>query len=160
MENLLLLQEKLRPQLMMAEWMVQELIMNAFKDGNAMNSQKWVRITYGVREGVFVVYIADEGGGFHPYRIDNPCHPSWLGEENHGRGIVCVDQFTQRLGGATQYLPMAPGMMPNGLHLRTREVIFYIPLHGDPDILVSQFRNAYAGFRFEPESKVEEEAPK
>jgi len=78
---------------------VREVVANAVFHGNAGDARKKVSLAAEVRERGIVICVRDEGPGFDPASLPNPCDPANL-LLDHGRGVFLVnasmDQVTMR----------------------------------------------------------------
>lgn len=84
-------------------WIViatREAVMNAVKHGNAEDERKRVHIEFTIRnaEGppALVVRVRDEGSGFDPNAIADPCDPQNLSKPS-GRGLLIMRRVLDEL---------------------------------------------------------------
>ena len=54
---------------------LEEALVNAIKHGNQMDRAKKVHVAYRLAPGHFEVHITDEGAGFDPCDVPDPCAP-------------------------------------------------------------------------------------
>jgi serine/threonine-protein kinase RsbW len=71
---------------------VEEALVNAIKHGNQMDRSKKVHISYRILPERFEVHITDEGGGFDPNDVPDPCAPENL-ERPCGRGLMLMRHY-------------------------------------------------------------------
>jgi serine/threonine-protein kinase RsbW len=71
---------------------LEEALVNAVKHGNKMDPAKHVRVEYRITPQRADVAIEDEGPGFNPAAVPNPCDDENL-ECNHGRGILLMRAY-------------------------------------------------------------------
>lgn len=80
---------------------VRESVANAVLHGNGCDAAKKVRLAVEVRDSRLVISVRDEGKGFDPATLPDPCDPLNL-LLNRGRGVFLVnafmDEVTMRLG--------------------------------------------------------------
>ena len=103
---------------------LEEMITNAIKDGNQYHPEKNTVIQYGIQDNHLVIYIADQGSGFDPTKVEDRTIQNLL-EDNHGRGLLIVDGLSLQekyLNGSIHYLPMAEG------DSCCRELVISLPL--------------------------------
>ncbi len=78
---------------------VREVVANAVFHGNAGDATKKVSLAAEVRNGGIVICVRDEGEGFDPTSLPDPCDPANL-LLDHGRGVFLVktsmDEVTMR----------------------------------------------------------------
>jgi serine/threonine-protein kinase RsbW len=78
---------------------VREVVANAVFHGNAGDARKKVSLAAEVRERGIVISVRDEGPGFDPALLPDPCDPANL-LLDHGRGVFLVnasmDEVTMR----------------------------------------------------------------
>jgi serine/threonine-protein kinase RsbW len=68
---------------------VTEIVNNAMIHGNKLNPDKHVIIHYTVTPHEFIISIKDEGVGFDPEKLEDPCKPENL-LKDCGRGVFIV----------------------------------------------------------------------
>lgn len=68
---------------------VSEVVTNAIKHGNCDDSNKKVTVKYEINQDELIIYIKDEGDGFHPDTIPDPTDNDNLLKQV-GRGIFIV----------------------------------------------------------------------
>jgi serine/threonine-protein kinase RsbW len=71
---------------------VREGMVNAFRWGNRQQDHKKIYLTLEVHEGKFVIHIADQGSGFDPGAVPDPCAEENLMKAS-GRGIFLMRTF-------------------------------------------------------------------
>ena len=71
---------------------LEEALVNAVKHGNRMDPAKCVRVQYRITPERADVTIEDEGPGFNPGELPNPCADENL-ERSHGRGILLMKAY-------------------------------------------------------------------
>jgi len=71
---------------------LEEALVNAVKHGNKMDPSKLVRINYRISDQRADVTIEDEGTGFNPGELPNPCAEENL-ERCCGRGILLMRAY-------------------------------------------------------------------
>jgi len=71
---------------------LEEAVVNGFKHGNGGDPAKRVRVEYCVGRDEVLVQVEDEGPGFDPGRVADPCRPENLGREG-GRGVLLIRAF-------------------------------------------------------------------
>lgn len=78
---------------------LQEALVNAAKHGNALDPCKQVRVKYQVTSDECNWVIADQGCGFEPPQVCEPCDPeNWIGDEQEcGRGLFILYQVFDRV---------------------------------------------------------------
>lgn len=99
--------------------LLEEALMNGLKHGvqEVEDTDGYVTVTWGERDGMIECFIEDTGPGFDPSRVPNPIHPDNL-EANHGRGMWLLDQMNlPQLQGETTYLPSNGGETCNKMHI-------------------------------------------
>ena len=72
----------------------EEAIMNAVKHGNARDASKFVEVELRLTENRFYAKIADQGKGFDPEQVPDPCDDSNL-EKTSGRGVSLIKNFVE-----------------------------------------------------------------
>ncbi|VTR96878.1 ATP-binding protein [Tuwongella immobilis] len=75
---------------------VEEALVNAIKHGNQMDPAKRVEILYQISPNRFHIRIADEGPGFDPDDVPDPCDPENL-ERECGRGLLLMRYYMTEL---------------------------------------------------------------
>ena len=70
----------------------EEALMNAVKHGNSEDRSKSVDVVLKVGENFFYARIADEGDGFDPENVPDPCEECNL-EKTSGRGVSLIRSF-------------------------------------------------------------------
>jgi serine/threonine-protein kinase RsbW len=69
-----------------------EALANAVKHGNRGDPSKWVDVHFQVSEEAVTVEVADQGAGFNPDRVPDPCDPgNW--EKPSGRGLLIMRHY-------------------------------------------------------------------
>jgi serine/threonine-protein kinase RsbW len=71
---------------------LEEALVNAIKHGNQMDRAKKVHVAYRLAPGHFEVHITDEGAGFDPCDVPDPCAPENL-ERPCGRGLMLMRHY-------------------------------------------------------------------
>jgi serine/threonine-protein kinase RsbW len=71
---------------------LEEALINAIKHGNGLDRSKRVHIRYHVQAQRFDIAIADEGGGFDPNAVPDPCADENL-ERPSGRGLLLMRHY-------------------------------------------------------------------
>ena len=71
---------------------LEEALMNAIKHGNAGDPSKIVKVKIHVRPDLLYAQIQDEGQGFDPDSIPDPCDDDNL-EKTSGRGVALIKNF-------------------------------------------------------------------
>ena len=71
---------------------LEEALVNAVKHGNKMDPAKHVRVGYRITPERADVTVEDEGPGFNPGELPDPCADENL-ERNHGRGILLMKAY-------------------------------------------------------------------
>ena len=71
---------------------LEEALVNAVKHGNRLDPAKCVRLRYVITADRFEAHIADEGCGFDPANVPDPCAPENL-ERPSGRGLLLIRKF-------------------------------------------------------------------
>ena len=78
---------------------VREVVANAVFHGNCGDAAKKVSLAAEVRDGGIVICVRDEGPGFDPASLPDPCDPANL-LLDHGRGVflmnASMDEVTMR----------------------------------------------------------------
>jgi serine/threonine-protein kinase RsbW len=72
---------------------LEEALVNAIKHGNQSDPTKRVRVGYRVTAGAVLVEVEDEGAGFDPRKVPDPCAPENL-ERPCGRGLLLMRSYT------------------------------------------------------------------
>ena len=75
---------------------VREAVANAIKHGNRSDSNKQVKVDFGLEGDEIVIAVHDEGLGFDPEKVPNPLEPENLLKPN-GRGILLITEFMDRV---------------------------------------------------------------
>lgn len=73
-----------------------EAITNAVIHGNSEDERKRVKITYFDDQEKFQVSVMDEGDGFDPFSVSDPCSPENI-LKPCGRGILIIKNFVDEL---------------------------------------------------------------
>ena len=73
-----------------------EAIANAIIHGNKEDERKRVRVICSDDEERFQVRVTDEGNGFDPSSLSNPCSPENITKPS-GRGILIMKNFVDEL---------------------------------------------------------------
>jgi serine/threonine-protein kinase RsbW len=68
---------------------IEEAIINAVEHGNQLDSAKHVTVEYSITPDQFEISIADEGRGFRPDEVPDPCSDENL-DKVTGRGIALM----------------------------------------------------------------------
>jgi serine/threonine-protein kinase RsbW len=71
---------------------LEEALVNAVKHGNRNDPTKWVWASWHVGTHRVLVEIEDEGGGFDPRAVPDPCAPENL-ERSCGRGLLLMRTY-------------------------------------------------------------------
>jgi serine/threonine-protein kinase RsbW len=71
---------------------VEEAVINAIKHGNQFDRGKTVRVTYRIDGRQFYVRICDEGTGFDPGSVPDPCLQENI-ERPCGRGLLLMRHY-------------------------------------------------------------------
>jgi serine/threonine-protein kinase RsbW len=71
---------------------MEEALANAVKHGNRLDAAKLVRVRLVFAPGRFEARVADEGTGFDPNAVPDPCAPENL-ERPCGRGLLLIRKF-------------------------------------------------------------------
>ena len=71
---------------------LEEALINAIKHGNQMDRARKVHIAYRLEPGHFEVHVTDEGSGFDPCDVPDPCAPENL-ERPCGRGLMLMRHY-------------------------------------------------------------------
>lgn len=71
---------------------VRECMVNAVVHGNRYNARKKVQLSILRTEAQITVKIADEGEGFDPAALPDPCHTDNLMRQS-GRGVMMMQAF-------------------------------------------------------------------
>ena len=74
----------------------EEALMNAVKHGNGYDDSKSVRVDIELRKNQFVARIADEGSGFDPEQVPDPCADCNL-DKTSGRGVSLIKSFVDEV---------------------------------------------------------------
>jgi serine/threonine-protein kinase RsbW len=74
---------------------LQEALVNAAKHGNQLDPSKQVEVQYSITHEECCWVIKDQGGGFEPPSLCQPCDPeSWICDEQEcGRGLFILHQI-------------------------------------------------------------------
>jgi len=73
---------------------VRESLINAIRHGSGLDPGRRVQMELGMgEEGTLVVRVCDEGSGFDPARVPDPCAPENLAK-GCGRGVFLMRQLT------------------------------------------------------------------
>ena len=70
----------------------EEALMNAVKHGNELDESKFVDVEIRLGRDHFFARIADEGEGFDPENVPNPCEECNV-EKTSGRGVSLIRKF-------------------------------------------------------------------
>ena len=70
----------------------EEALMNAVKHGNEHDETKSVHVLMILNESEFYARIEDEGVGFDPNNVPNPCDDCNL-DKTSGRGVLLIRKF-------------------------------------------------------------------
>ena len=71
---------------------LEEALMNAIKHGNASDPSKDVSVLMRIRTNSFYAKIKDEGQGFDPDNVPDPCDEANL-DKASGRGVALIKNF-------------------------------------------------------------------
>jgi serine/threonine-protein kinase RsbW len=71
---------------------VEEAIINAVEHGNNCDMLKHVTIDYSITPQEFEISVTDEGGGFRPEDVPDPCSDEGLNRAS-GRGIALMRAY-------------------------------------------------------------------
>jgi serine/threonine-protein kinase RsbW len=71
---------------------LEEALVNAVKHGNQSDPTKCVRVGYQVTAKAVLVEVEDEGAGFDPDKVPDPCAPENL-ERPSGRGLLLMRSY-------------------------------------------------------------------
>lgn len=71
---------------------LEEALMNAIKHGNAGDNSKQVEILIQIREESIYAQITDQGEGFDPDTVPDPCTDTNV-ERPSGRGVALIKNF-------------------------------------------------------------------
>jgi len=105
-ENASAVMMELRQQLKRLEWpendkfailiSMEEALMNAVKHGNQYDESKFVDLRIDLDRNDFLTRIADEGEGFDPMAVPDPCEDCNL-ERPSGRGVALIKNFVDQV---------------------------------------------------------------
>jgi serine/threonine-protein kinase RsbW len=71
---------------------LEEALVNAVKHGNKGDATKRVRVRYQVTAAGVLVEVEDDGTGFDPLKVPDPCAPENL-ERLSGRGLLLMRSY-------------------------------------------------------------------
>lgn len=71
---------------------LEEALMNAIKHGNAGDASRRVTVLIRIRSDSFYARIQDEGTGFDPDNVPDPCDDANL-DKTSGRGVKLIKNF-------------------------------------------------------------------
>ena len=71
---------------------LEEALMNAIKHGNQHDASKPIDVLIRIREDSLYARIEDQGNGFDPDTVPDPCHDSNL-QKPSGRGVALIRNF-------------------------------------------------------------------
>ena len=71
---------------------LEEAIMNAIRHGHRYDRRKQVHLRYQVTPERLLVDVEDEGPGFDPSAVPDPCAPEYR-ERESGRGLLLMRRF-------------------------------------------------------------------
>jgi serine/threonine-protein kinase RsbW len=71
---------------------LEEALVNAVKHGNRNDPTKWVWASWHVGPRRVLVEIEDDGDGFEPRAVPDPCAPEYL-ERSCGRGLLLMRTY-------------------------------------------------------------------
>jgi serine/threonine-protein kinase RsbW len=71
---------------------LEEALVNAIKHGHQDDPSKQVQVRYQVTRECFLVEIEDQGPGFNPKEVPDPCAPENL-ERCCGRGLMLIKNY-------------------------------------------------------------------
>ena len=74
------------------ELAMEEAVANALKHGNRSAPDKWVTVLAQVDDEQVVVEVEDEGAGFDPLSVPDPCVGPYL-ERPGGRGLLLMYRY-------------------------------------------------------------------
>jgi serine/threonine-protein kinase RsbW len=110
---------------------LEEALVNAVKHGNQSDPTKCVRVGYQVTAEGVLVEVEDEGAGFDPRKVPDPCAPENL-ERPGGRGLLlmrsymtwvrfnpcgnCVTLYERRSDGPGNHAADGPAWKPPAQH--------------------------------------------
>jgi serine/threonine-protein kinase RsbW len=75
---------------------LEETLMNAIKHGNAGDDSKRVHVRVRVWDDRIQARITDEGDGFDPDSVPDPCLEPNL-DKTSGRGLILINSFVDKL---------------------------------------------------------------
>ncbi len=75
---------------------LEEALMNAVKHGNEHDESKFVDIRVTLDRDDCFVHVADEGPGFDPGKVPDPCEDCNL-EKTSGRGVALIKNFVDEV---------------------------------------------------------------
>ena len=77
---------------------VREAVINAVKHGNRHDPAKHVQVTFDIAPSAqatrLIIRVRDEGTGFDPHAIPDPCEPENI-VETCGRGVFLIRHFME-----------------------------------------------------------------
>lgn len=79
-----------------AKLALHEAALNAFHHGNCSDGTKWVRITFRVAPEEVLMCVEDQGNGFDPGLVADPCAEENL-DRPSGRGLLLMRAYTDWL---------------------------------------------------------------
>lgn len=71
---------------------LEEALSNAIHHGNGDDPSKQVTVEYEVTDQQLTIRVADEGGGFYPSQLPDPCCEQNLSRPN-GRGVMLMKSY-------------------------------------------------------------------
>ncbi len=71
---------------------LEEAVVNAIKHGNNCDSSKKAYLSYSISDDRVDIVVSDEGGGFDPSRIPDPCCDDNLCKAS-GRGLFLIKSY-------------------------------------------------------------------
>ncbi len=74
----------------------EEALMNAVKHGNENDESKSVKVLLIISSDEFYARIEDEGSGFDPDNVPDPCDDCNL-EKTSGRGVLLIKKFVDHV---------------------------------------------------------------
>ncbi len=71
---------------------LEEALSNAIRHGNCDDASKTVTVEYSVTDEAVRITVTDEGYGFEPGEVPDPCAEENL-ERPHGRGVMLIQAY-------------------------------------------------------------------
>jgi len=75
---------------------MEEALMNAIKHGNQYDESKFFDLKIELDQSDFYTRIADQGNGFKPLEVPDPCEDCNL-EKPSGRGVALIKNFVDQV---------------------------------------------------------------